>query len=126
MATYTEVHFTTDQVLEALETVVKGREDYIDPRARSIGQTCKYTIDGAPSCIVGEALHRLGVPIDVLREMDCTFDPMFGEDGKRLLENKGYTFEDAAEQVLIAAQSEQDSGHTWGNALHVAREVVAE
>lgn len=117
-------HFTADQVMEALEAVVKGREDYVDPRAGSI-LACQYQIDMVPSCIVGSVLAHLGVSPDVLHQMDCTGNPMFNADGYELLEASGITMDRLAFGMLSRAQSRQDRSDTWGDALEGAREVYA-
>lgn len=117
--------FGADEVLAALEKIVRGREGYIDPRSKAMGLPCKYVLDGVPSCIVGQALFALGVPIKVLQEMDFVSDPMFAEDGGRVLSGHGYTFTGGARDMLVLAQEEQDGGRTWGVALDVARQTHA-
>lgn len=69
---------------------------------RSVVQ-CTYALDNQPNCIVGEALARWGVPIDVLVAMD---------NRRFELEQHSVTpyvelTEDAA-RLLQIAQSEQD------------------
>lgn len=113
--------FDEDQVLKALESVVKGKEGYIDPRSKHIGQVCKYVLDGEPSCIVGQALSYLHVSTRAIAEMDHLSDPMFREDGAKHLAQYGVTFTEGALEILAAAQGEQDGGRTWGVALDTAR-----
>lgn len=119
--TINRAHFTADQVMEALEAVVEGHEDYVDPRARSLGMVCKYIVDGVPSCIVGQVLARLGVSEETLEDMDNCMDPMIGAVAVKVLNENGVTLEPRALQVLIVAQSEQDGCHPWSTALREAR-----
>lgn len=65
-----------------------------------------------PGCIVGEVLHRAGVPLDVLRTYEGSSIGTFGQDAR-------LTDEDAQE-ILQAAQREQDLGRTYGQALTAA------
>ena len=122
--TIQDTHFTAEQVMEALEAVVKGHEGYVDPRAGSI-LACQYQVDMVPSCIVGSVLAHLGVDIDVLHQMDCTLNPMFNADGYELLEASGITMDRLAFGMLSRAQARQDRSNPWGHALEGAREVYA-
>lgn len=121
-ATVEAMHFSAEQVLEALEAVVKGREGYVDPRAGS-PEACQYLVDGEPSCIVGSVLAHLGVDVDVLHRMDCTGNPMFSADGYEMLEASDITMDRLAFGMLSRAQSRQDRSMPWAHALEGAREV---
>lgn len=118
--------FTAEQVLEALETAVKGKEEYVDPRTQMQYLACKYVIDGAPSCIVGQTLAILGVPVKVLNLMDCAGNPSFAGDGYTALAQAGFTVDSIGRQMLVTAQTHQDSGKTWGEALSAARAMYLE
>lgn len=123
---------TYERALETLREVVAGREDYVYPYSN--GETnydCKYFEDvievahggfyedfeypdhpdrGAPSCIVGHVLHRWGVTLNDVEGMNS--------DG---VHGIGLLFADAkAEQLLMRAQTLQDLGDTWGDALYEA------
>jgi hypothetical protein len=65
-----------------------------------------------PACLIGEALHRMGVPVEELALLEnkgasMALSVVFGHDPALF----GYRV--AAE----SAQLEQDAGRTWGSAL---------
>lgn len=77
---------------------------------------CVYVRDGRCSCLIGHALHRAGVPIAELERMRGVIDLVQLPDRVQLTPD--------ALTVFVAAQSAQDNGHPWGNALRYAREVL--
>ena len=78
------------------------------------GTGCRYQYQRQPSCIVGHVLHRAGVPMDVLENLDMSGSPAGSIYG---------TVKDPdARTVLDAAQIKQDAGETWGDALRAAKE----
>lgn len=121
---------------------VKGQAHvYVSPKGETAGQdehvspSCYYVhevveSDGSttevPGCIVGHAMRKLGVDFDTMRrEENNTSDSLAdaveatsSEDGEQLFE-----FTDTAKRVLRAAQSKQDGGATWGEALDYAEEM---
>lgn len=111
---------TAPQALQALKEVVAeapaGRDTVYQDRGT--GGECYYVRYGVPSCIVGRALHRLGVPIEVLQGLDTASmgDPI----GASSLARRGVTTPDAA-VVFANAQLAQDRGKTWGQALDAAQ-----
>ena len=77
---------------------------------------CNYERNGQPSCIVGHAMHRLGVSVSDLREFDASetsavediieMNPdMFDKDDKLGM------------KLLIEAQNNQDQEVPWGLAV---------
>lgn len=120
------------KALELLQGAVdeKGPE-YVYPQG---DEGCSYVREGRPSCMIGVALSRAGVSVDVLRVMDRGdwADPS-GEPGDSAIliacevsaELFGFSTDDAAEVAFDQAQRMQDNGGTWGRALEVAREAVA-
>lgn len=50
---------------DEVKKVAAENPDHVYPE-----QYCQYQHNGKPSCIVGQALHRLGVPVDTLAELD--------------------------------------------------------
>lgn len=115
--------FTAKEVMDALDVVVEGKENYTDPGSASPNSGgCKYVKNYAPSCIVGCALARLGVPIGVLIEMDGTWDPTISADGQLPLHDNGYAVTDVGLNMLKHAQIRQDAGDTWGMARDEARD----
>lgn len=111
-----------NKALEALAHVVQeAGEEYVDPAALgNVG--CRYVRDGEPSCIVARVLSHLGVPVEVLRNMDASFNPQIGYDGKGVLHEHGVLLDAYATAALATAQATQDGGGTWGHALDKARE----
>jgi len=130
-----------DATLDSL--VKKFGEGYIYPGWND--GKCVYVQDGAPSCLVGHALNRLGVPIgtlEVLDEQQFYRDEEledlvyinglqeievigYLEDSERLIdfeEAAGVTLTPYARRVLAGAQHLQDEGVEWGVAVQRARE----
>lgn len=120
------VVFGVDDVLRGLRFARDARgPDYVyqnpdpDPDA---GPRFVYTarIDGelSPACIVGYALHHLGVPLE------CLSHPALNDARvPRLtsyLAERGYRLTVAAHLVLGAAQNVQDDRVTWGEAVAAA------
>jgi len=109
---------------------------------------CVYAAGGdapTPACLVGVALHRAGVPVDTLAGLTgrieevagLTVRPVAGFDNGvadyvalDLVYNdesalSGVTLTEPAVRVLLAAQRQQDAGHTWGGAVAFAERVAA-
>lgn len=118
---------TFDMALEALNAAVDEKgDDYV---YEGEGTFCAYVANGEPSCIVGNALHRLGVSIPTLAEMDyCAIGGAVITSPKVLevLEYRGFTLDYDAVMLLSAAQTLQDDQVPWGDAVRVAREEAAE
>lgn len=103
----------------ALELLRKAVEEkgagWVDPNAAE-GQGCQYVDDqGAPSCIVGHAMVFAGVPSSDLIEDGDVYDLAQGLTHKERL-----YLERGALRVMMEAQSWQDRGTTWGEALEAA------
>lgn len=123
--------FTKDDVLKTLKEVVKGKEDYIykrpERRAKHGGNACFYTTpEGAPSCIVGYVIARLDP--ELLQEIkgyedrnrqSFPFSP-YTKVARNPLNKVKAEFEPDAIILLQRAQTEQDAGNTWGEALEYA------
>ena len=88
------------------------------------GDTCAYEFDGKPSCLVGHAMFRLGVPLDVIRLCD--------NHGaiEHALDEVPTEFDESGDEervyraLLGWAQGAQDSGKPWGEAVAEAEELV--
>jgi hypothetical protein len=106
--------------LDALREVVQeAGSRHMDPNAGKSGG-CKYVaIDDKdkPECIIGRALHHLGVEISVLREMDCSLEPVIEVGGSSVLSNHDVTMDPGARVLFTAAQTAQDKSEMWGDAL---------
>ena len=101
---------TPETFLEALrECVAEAGEDYV------YKGSCVYALGGKPSCLIGKALAKLGVPITTLEWMD-----EFGDtSAKSMLPYLG-VYNDKVRRMAYAAQTAQDTGFTWGFALREA------
>lgn len=126
---------TAQQVAETARAVVQEfGEGYVytppadDPRADEDG-ICLYVNDGKPSCIVGHIVHRLGVPLEVLRrEGDLHLDPKVSHEPMTL--SAGFLLPklgapDHVTAALNAGQIAQDTRETWGTALARIEEGLA-
>lgn len=118
---------TFDMALEALNAAVDEKgDDYV---YQGEGTFCAYVASDEPSCIVGNALHRLGVSIPTLVKMDkCAIGGAVITSRKVLevLEDSGFTLDDDAVILLSTAQTLQDDEVPWGKAVRVACEEPME
>lgn len=116
---------TVEQLGRALaEVVAEAGSDYqyVTDTGTEIRGRCVYQRDGAPSCMVGHALFKLGVPVDVLAQLDvasedgepCAIDD---SDAYSVLSDAGFVLDSEAAERAAMAQTKQDSGWTWGAAL---------
>lgn len=135
---------TYERALLTLHGLVAGREHYVYPR--SAGGDCMYFEDGnpievdendnvivpseygAPSCIVGHALAKWGVTYDDLPEIadDGDGDSMDPNTCgiNRFARGLELEIEPKAMEFLLRAQSNQDLGAPWGEALDRAIQVA--
>lgn len=123
----TNITLTVDTVNPVLDALLKEfGEDYVYPGSKD--KACYYVANGQPSCLVGQVLYRLGVPIETLEEYDevgSVFELSNSEyslDGKTALERGGVSVgDDRVLNILDSAQGWQDQGKTWGEAVRQAR-----
>jgi hypothetical protein len=73
---------------------------YVDPNA------------GEPSCAVGVALHKVGVPLDFLRKYD-TSGGLTARQVVEGLRQEGVPVSREAEDVFSTAQTQQDRGDVY-------------
>lgn len=107
-----------DNVIQILSGIVKGKEDYIDPRSVR-DDRCQYAPAGNyPGCLVGQVYRSLGANISQLEVMD---DSGTVEDVVEL-GNFPVDTTHAAAMVMMDAQRIQDGGRTWGEAMVAAVE----
>lgn len=115
---------TGDEALALLKRAVDLRGD--NHRAGE----CVYADGGKPVCLVGTALVEAGVPVLALERMDRQQNGDGGSiDKPRVLEilasDGEVTLEPRALALFRTAQSYQDDGGTWGDAVWCAAEEVA-
>lgn len=106
----------SDFTYEHLSKVVHSLND-------DITGGCFYEYDGSPSCGVGAALHKAGVPVATLKALD----EHPGDTGLRavskLLEESNVLLTSQALTILAKFQDEQDLGAYYGTALEAAQEA---
>lgn len=114
---------TFDMALEALNAAVDEKgADFV---YQGEGTFCTYAAYDEPSCIVGNALHRLGVSISTLEKMDhCMIGGAVISSPKVLdvLEDSGFDLDYEAIVLLSTAQVLQDDEVPWGDAVRAARD----
>lgn len=112
-----------DEVIEALQKIVTASPDYVYTPPGDTGW-CLYSYNGDPSCLVGQALAEVGVPIDALE----SFNPggKYGEDVGLIASNAAIILGLAKSTgvYLQVAQKVQDNGKPWGEALAAAEAAI--
>lgn len=104
-----------DTALESLRAVAAERPDFVynpDGEAECI----YFKSDGTPSCLVGQVLAQNGATASALRPFNN-----YGVDG--LVACGILDVDDMTRRALTAAQSAQDGGRTWAEAVHRAEAV---
>lgn len=107
---------TFQRAVELAHEIVAGfGEDYKYPVAHRVPETgstiptCVYVHEGEPSCLVGQILHRHGVSLDMLSQHEF--------EGAWTVAFQLASADDKARGFLLAAQTAQDRGQTWGEAV---------
>ncbi|MCT2594241.1 hypothetical protein LHJ74_30775 [Streptomyces sp. N2-109] len=119
-----------EEVMDILREVVAENPGYIykappevPPHVKDVDTKCHYVHtdpDGSnvrPGCVVGHVLHHMGIPLDTLKLHE-------GAPATTVL----YRLTDADEYVRSAlemAQTWQDSGYPWAEALNAAEKAYA-
>lgn len=87
-----------------------------------VGGMCTYEHNGFPSCIIGHALHRLGMSLEQLHVFDTAYlgglgiMEVFGDYTDLLdYDNDPNGINDV--MFLSSVQTNQDSGIPWGKAV---------
>lgn len=108
---------TYELALRALnEAVAKRGPKWVDRNAMTGDGCANVSLTGEPQCIVGTALVWLGVPPEwfLVGDRRCsstvTIIPVLEREGVML-------FSTAASRLLGFAQSAQDAGGEWGEAV---------
>jgi hypothetical protein len=109
------ITLTREQVVDGLRAIAA------DSPNRIVGKDdCRYFVDRAPSCIVGELLHRLGYTEgDLSKDVDTEFEP----NNAGIDELMEYGIVDVAPSVgavLEDVQAEQDRQTPWGESVRMA------
>lgn len=107
---------TDSTLVQALRDLAAERPDYVysNPDIENSPSACLYVHGDEPGCIVGAALHRLGVPLDVLSAYE-------GEGASTLLHylnDDGVTsVSDDVRQRVSNVQRDQDGREPWAKAV---------
>jgi hypothetical protein len=111
------IEITQEKFMSALrDAVAEKGDDYVYSRLDGYVGTCLYVHDDEPGCIMGNALHRMGVSLDQLGDKE-------GEGITSVLEylhNRGIIgdYPSLDLEKLSSIQAAQDCGSTWGKAVH--------
>lgn len=112
--------FTLDQVKDAgVALVAEVGEDFVYKEVQDV--TCVYVENGSPSCAVGRILHSLGVPVEVLSDMDSGvtgYPTIFA--GDETFRASGFDVDDLAGEYLGFFQLNQDNRLSYGAAHRAA------
>lgn len=114
------------RAIALLEQAVAGKENFVYPH---IG-TCRYARNRKPDCLIAQALHLAGVSGYALSKMDKRdkWSNLWNSPTIAQANEAGtvpnVVFEGNAVRVFNAAQSIQDGGGTWGNALEAGKRWV--
>jgi len=119
---------TKEEALLVLKEIVSERPDYVYPKVE-LG-SCFYRYEGAPSCLLGHLFDRLGV-IDLFLKPDDGVGEDCGDGHAGPI--AAYSnwacgavkIEGDLLPILARAQSEQDVGTPWGDALNIALTIFA-
>lgn len=104
------------QLIEETKKVAANNPDFVYKKERG----CVYVRNGQPSCLIGHALWNLGL-IDASLET-CSDN----ESGVEEIIDALHLNVDGDEQVwLDNAQSSQDIGKSWGQAISLADKSLA-
>lgn len=125
------IEITPDSVIAGLKAIVEDAgEGFVYERVVTDqnGPKCVYVLNEAPSCIVGQFLAKLGVPLERLAVADEA-NYGAGLPAHILLNNlreEGVVriTDYSATAALSAAQESQDGGDTWGAALYAANRAI--
>lgn len=88
------------------------------------GRPCKYALDGKPACIVGHALHELGMDLTIITKEEEYWSEG-GISASGLFSNLKDHFENDDDWVLgllDEIQTNQDIGARWAEAAGIEGE----
>lgn len=107
------------QILTTMENIVNehGRDHRYETRSIDGDKGCFYSWDEEPDCLIAKVLHRLGISMNKLQNLDCAnSDDMPIAIGSPIAQEITGLNEQVS-GVLATAQRAQDQGFTWGSAL---------
>lgn len=86
------------------------------------GALCVYQLDGKPSCIVGQGLHRLGMTVETLELLDGGLGTPVNRIAIQLPEDIEVDSEADLSRLAIV-QRNQDTRQSWGKAVRLAKDA---
>ncbi|RKN35962.1 hypothetical protein [Streptomyces hoynatensis] len=112
------MNITVTDVINAVLAVADEGPDHVYEQQAGTDM-CRYTHESLsgtliPGCLIGTALHRLGVPLERLERYE-------GEQVLPLLRALGIPVSYAAADPLREVQEAQDDGTPWGEAIRFLR-----
>lgn len=114
---------TREEIAAACTSAVASHgADHSPYRGEQSEQDCRYVRNGQPECLIGVALHHLGVPLDTLRDMDACMDGSIDAiQALTVLGGAGFAFTPEALGFAVVAQAAQDARDSWGDSVARAR-----
>lgn len=91
---------------------------YQDKDPNHPNTSCFYERNGKPSCIMGQALFNLGVPIETLSAMDIKTGGIY--EFLTISEHSTDALDDDVLMWLNSVQNLQDNLKPWGYAVYAA------
>ena len=123
------LNMSADGTIYAIDAI-RGLREIVAATGPATTRECKYAEyvgsdpygqePVAPHCIVGVFLNKRGVDLEALAALEG--DSVMGAANDALVAEK-VTLDEQAVDVLWAAQSLQDDGYNWGQALEAAEAV---
>lgn len=116
---------TDESFRAAVRQLAAEQPEYVYTRPDPFGyNTCVYQYNGAPSCLIGQALHRLGVPVESLAAADNGAFERKGASTVLAVLAPGTSADTRAWAQEV--QYHQDLGNIpWGEAVRLADELEA-
>jgi hypothetical protein len=110
---------TIDAIFDTVRDLLAESPDFTYQAPTEDG-SCVYIADGKGSCVVGQALVKLGVPVAELSYFDQEIGGMSaGPVLRRVLDADGDLFVNPKAVAIEAVQTWQDGARPWGGAIPV-------
>lgn len=101
---------TNEDLLRTLREVAAEQPEKVYKSPAGAGGSCFYVHGNEPGCIVGHALHRLGVPLETLKEHES-------DAARAPLNDLFPEVTEGAMDLVDSVQYLQDRGEPWGEAI---------
>jgi hypothetical protein len=119
-----KIKVTPEVVIRTLEELVAENPDHVYEPWRGSdddSMSCHYVRDQQPDCGIGQLLHRLGVPIETLLELE-------GHGASAVvpscLDLGGVEEELWIKKLCQSFQGRQDNSFTWAESLAYAKRIA--